>query len=552
MVDGPQRASFGHRLAHLLARNAVDVRGETLQMEGAYRDEWTTAWLERFERELAPVVDDLLGHIRDHPSTPQRLARVIGRGTKPTHQVDAILNVILSAVAAVTQIGALTAPFAQKELNVLWAEHAHRPLDIGSAATAAMRQALDFGTARDLAAAGGFDTDTFAAVYAAQFTPPPIDVLLTLLRRNLIGAGTLPAAMQALGLDPDFVSPVTALAVGPMPAGQAVLGVVQNHLDEASARSILEQNGIDPANYDVLYQNAGRPPGPEQMLNAWNRGVAGVDQAVVEQSIREGDIKDKYVDVLVGLREHLLPQKTVVAGVHQGVISDTDALAMLLRLGISATNAGYLIAEGHNLKTATHKSVSASQIETAYEDGSLTRADAQAHLVTLGYLAADATFILDLVDVKWEQALHNASVARVKAQYVAGRIDRNTASNELDTIGVAAAHRDLYLAQWTIVASTPTRTLTEAQLTKSYREGLLTEAQFRARLTAMGFASADVDLITALTPVRLTQAQALAAFTGGFITETDTRARLTAMGVAAADQDVLIREKAPPVIPTAP
>lgn len=549
MGDDREHVSFGHRLAHLLARNAVDVRGETLKMEGVYRDDWTTAWLERFERELAPVVDDLLGHIRDHPSTPQRLARVIGRGTKPTHQVDAILNVILSAVAAITQIGALTAPFAQKEVNTLWTAHAHRPLDPGTAAGAAMRQAIDVATARDYAASGGFDADAFDAIYQSQFTPPPIEVLLTLVRRKLVSAGSLPAAMQALGVTTDYVDAIGQLTYGPIGPAQAVLGVVQNHLDEASARAVLAENGIDPANYDVLYQNAGRPPGPEQMLNAWNRGVAGVDQSVVEQSIREGDTKDKYVGVLVGLREHLLPQKTVVAGVHQGIIDDATALSELLKLGISPTNAGYLIAEGHNLKTATHKTLSASQIETAYEDGSLTRADAQSHLVTLGYLAADATFILDLVDVKWQTALHNATVTRVKAQYVAGRIDRNTASNELDTIGVAAAHRDLYLAQWTIVASTPTRTLTETQLTHAYREGLLTTAQFRARLTAMGFAAADVDLVVALTPVHLTQAQSLAAFTGGFITETDTRARLAALGLAPDDIDILIREKAPAVIP---
>jgi len=546
MADGDEHRSFGHRVAALLARNAVDVRSETLRMEGAHKDQWLTAWMERTERELAPIVESLLGEMRDDPATPRRWRDLIARGTKPTHSVDFWLNALLTVFAGVAQIGALTAPFAQNEINTLWPDHALKPADIGSLAAAAQKRIMSLGDTGVQAAQQGYGAANWELMVDAGTPYPDPGALLTMFRRSQIDEGQLVEGLRRAGLVDAFVAAFQGLAYGPPSAQDAILGVVQNHLDETSAQLIMAANGVDPANYPWLYDNAGRPPGPMEMLSAWNRGVAGVDQSVVEQSVRESDIKDKYIDVIVGLREHLLPQKTIVAGVHQGVIDDATALAELLKLGISPQNAGFLIAEGHNTKTSAHKALSASQIETAYEDGSLTLAQAQSELEGLGYAAADATFILNLVDVKWQQALHNASVSRVRAEYVAGRITRTTASNDLDAIGVSAAHRDLYLTQWDIVAATPTRALTEAQALRAYRQGLITQAQFETRLAAMGLPAPDIALIVAMEPVHLTESQVVVAFAGGFVSEADTRARLTAMGYAPADINVLINENAPP------
>lgn len=533
---------LGARLLAAIARKDVQVRQHTLQMENLHKDAFITAWMERAERELAPVVQTMLGHLADNPAMPQRIRDTIKRGITPTHQVDFLLNLLLSVAAAVTQLGAFTAPVAQSEVNALWSQHTTMPLPANIAALAALRGAVDYPTAAELAAETGFGSSQFDYLYQSQIAPPPVESLLTMWRRGLISQASVVTGLTRLGVDVTWQDALLALKVGPPSAADAILGAVQNHLDAGTAQSIVAENGIDPSNYAWLYQNAGRPPGPMEMLSAWNRGVAGVDQSVVEQSVRESDIKDKYVPVIVGLREHLLPQKTVVAGVHQGVITDTEALAMLLKLGISATNAGYLIAEGHNLKTATHKNVAAGMIEAAYEDGSLARADAQSHLVALGYLAADADFILNLVDTKWAASLHAATVSKIRAEYTTGHLTRTVASSELDTAGVTAPHRDAYLAQWDIVKATPSRTLTEAQASNAYRRLLISQAEFTARLAAMGYNATDVALLIELTPRPLSQAQAIAGYVAGILTEAELRGYLTAEGLTTHDQDVLIAE----------
>lgn len=545
-----EQLPHGSKLIAQLARMHVAVHGEKLLMSGAYRNEWIKAFAEDFEQEFAPITAQLYGEMLESEHLPPGLRATIEQAIDPTRQVDAVANLVLSLASGITQLGALSAPFAQKYVNEIWADHTVLPLPLPVIVGAYLQNAIEDGDARDMAAAQGYSSAAFTSAVQSELHPPGLEALLTMWRRGISIPDALGDALARVGVDEGYLGALEQIAVGPMSSEQAVLGVVQNHLDEASARTILKANGTDPANYQVLYDNAGRPPGPMEMLGAWNRGVPGVSQATVEQAIRESDIKNKYVPVIVGLREHLLPQKTIVAAVHQGVIADGPALAKLLQLGISAENAGILIAEGHNNKVAAHKGVSVSQIETAYEDGSITRAAAESMLVALNYAAADATFILDLVDTKWQQQLHAATIARVKALYLARHIERGTASNDLDAAGVTPAHRDLYLAQWDLVRATPTRTLTESQAASAYRKLMISQTQFRARLSALGYVDTDVDLIVQLNPVKITQAQALKAYKEDVITEAQFRERLQEMGLGTGEQDIIIATN--PKIPTTP
>lgn len=499
MDEHGNKTPIGRRLIDALALKDVNVRGHTLRMEGAHRDAWITAWMERAERELSPTLAHLYGDLLEHPELPPGLRAVIEQGVNPTHQVDFILNVILTVAGVGANLAAITAPFVQKAVNDAWVRHPVRPLTPEELAVAVVKGQRDFATAYDEAAKNGISEPDFETLVNATGNPPGVESLLFMWRRGIIDSARLLEGIEQSNLKVEWAGELERLAYGPPSAQAALLGAVQGHIDGATAQDIVRQNGIDPANYAWLYQNTGRPPGPMQMVDLWNRGV--IDQATVEQSIRESDVKDKYIPAFLGLREHLLPQKTVVAGVHQGVIPDNVALGLLLKLGISPTNAGYLIQEGHNSKVATHRALTVSMITDAYENGSITRTDAAARLVAMNYLAADAEFILDGVDLKWELALHSATVTRIRTLYLGHHIDRNTASSDLDKVGVTPAHRDLFLQLWDLTRTTPSRTLTEAQAASAYKAKLITEAQFRARLVAMGYDTVDIDLLVLMNPV---------------------------------------------------
>lgn len=546
MADHSERAPLGRRIIDHLALKDVGVAEATAQIRTAHKDAWLTGWLERFEREMAPFVGPLHEHLLANDELPPALRTLLTEAADPGHQIAGIIQTFIVLASLPFTLGSLAAPWIQNVLNTEWSQHTDIPLTPSELAVATIKGHIAQDAAASAAGMSGLNAERFNLLVAATGNPPGPETLLAMYRRNIIDGARLFDGIAQSNLRTEWVPDLINFATGPPSAAAAILGVVQNHLDEASARTILKENGIDDSYYPWLYANAGRPPGPMEMLGAWNRGL--IAQSTVEQAIRESDVKDKYIPVLLGLREHLLPQKTIVAGVHQGVIPDDVALTDLLKLGISAQNAGYLIAEGHNNKVASHKTVSVSQIETAYQDGSITRAQAQAMLVALNYLAADADFILNLVDVKWQQSLHNATVSRVRALYVGHKIDRATAGTDLDAAGVSSAHRDLYLQQWDLVRATPTRTLTESQAATAYKRLIIGEAEFRSRLAALGYAADDVNVLVQLTPVKLTQAQVLKARATGVITDEQARARFRAMGLADTEIDVIFQST--PVIGT--
>lgn len=543
----PERVPLGRKLIDALALKDVNVHGEKLRMTGAHKSQWTTAFLEELERELAPFVGPLNERLLDNDDLPDALRALLIEGGTPEHQIGTIIEGFIVLATLPFTLGALAAPWIQKTLNTEWSLNPFVPLSPQEAAVAVNKGHLTFSEGWIRAVNSGMAESEFQTLVDATGNPPGIETLMAMLRRGIIDASRFVIGVEQSNLRLEWAGELEQLVQGPPSPQAAILGVVQNHLDEASARTIMKQNGLDPSYYPWLYANTGRPPGPMQMIDAWNRGAT--DQATVEQAIRESDIKDKYVPTIIALREHLLPQKTVVAGVHQGVITADEALPLLLKLGISPTNAHYLILEGQNRATAASHHLSTSQIETAYEDGSIDRPTAQARLTGLGYVAADATFMLDLVDVKWEQRLHAATISRVRALYLNGTLTRTQASADLDAAQVTPAHRDLYLKEWDLVRSTPTRHLTEAQAASAYRKGLIGVADFRARLVAMGFAPTDVDLVVQLNPVHITEAQAIAAYVAGTITEAQLRARLAEMGLATGEQDILIADH-PRITPT--
>lgn len=500
MTVEPDSRPFGRKLVDAVHEARVRSRRTELPIEHEALDAFLDQWAEKHERAMAPNTRALYAEMLDLEHLPAGFRQLIEGATNPEHLIDFVANIILTVAGTAANAGAITAPFVQRAVNEAWVRHPDRPLDPEELAVAVVKGWLPYSEAFAKATMTGLSEPDFQTLVDSTGEPPgPMD-LLAMWRRDIIDTDRLIQGIQESRLKIDWAADLEKYAYGPPSAPAAILGAVQNHLSDADARRIVQQNGIDPANYDWLYQNAGRPPGPMQMIDAWNRGVGGVDQGVVEQAIRESDVKNKYIPALVGLREHLLPQKTIVAGVHQGVIPDSVAATLLAKIGISATNAGYLIQEGHNTATAHARQLSASQITTAYEDGSLTRDQAQTHLLALGYVAGDAAFLIDLVDVKWQQALHNATVTKIRTLYLGHHLDRATASTDLDTAGVSPAHRDLYLHLWDVVRSTPQRTLTVAEAGSAYKLSLITEADFRARLAAMGYNAADVDLQVLLHP----------------------------------------------------
>lgn len=483
-------------IADILARKDHDVAGHVADVHHAVKHRYVHEFMEQGEEVLGPHVADLTQRIREHPALPEEIKRVFEAATGPSEQFEWLLQLAVMFVGVFSWTGALTGPLIQNEVNAFWASEQSMPLTPAELALMVVKGIRDQGDAADQAAMSGLDAHRFDGLVQATGNPPGPAELMFALRRGLIDQGTFAHGIRQSHIRDEWLGTMLAIAYGPPSAAEAIAGAVEGHLDLASAAAIVAENGIAPDHFMWMYETAGRPPGTEQMLQLLNRGV--VSEGDVVAAIRESDVKNKYTTAVLQMRVHLPPMRTVIAMVRKGVLSAGEGTSKLLQLGFSASDAAAMIREASTDATQTHKNLSESLIVRGYKDGLIDRGAAAARLSALLYDASEVDFILQVADLENTHGASTQAVGHVRSMYVSHRIDKNRASADLDALGVTATTRDAKLREWDIERAEVVAELTPTQLASMFKKGLITEADYRARLTRHGYTAIDIDLLVQL------------------------------------------------------
>jgi hypothetical protein len=405
---------------------------------------------------------------------------------------------IVAAVAAVifVVIQRIAEPMLQDLVNDTWHRFQAMPLSPPDVALNELRGGIYKGGGAGEASLSGVNPQRYAALLENTGEPPAIQEMLFLLRRGKVGAGDVEKAIRQSRVRDEWIGAVLDLTYGPPSSADAIGAAVRNLLSDGEAARIVAENGIDPANYDWLRASAGRPPGTEQMLQLLNRGV--IDEGTVVQSIRESDIKDKYIGAILEMRRHLMPERTVVSAIGKGVFSRDEGIQHLLLLGFSPEDAAALASEASGTKVAAGKTLSVSLIVDGYKYGLETRSDAAGHLGELGYDTFESSFMLDVADAEVAHTEHVAAVHRVRTLFVGRHIDQGTARTDLIALGVPAAQADALLAVWVHEQAANVASLTKAELGRARKLGWLTDQQYLARVEALGYSPADAALLLSI------------------------------------------------------
>lgn len=455
------------------------------------------AFADQLESEIAPTVQLIRDAYGDNPALPDVIRSFLTAGAEPEHAATLLGGLIPAIIFgfAFNVLAELTPPITQSAVNAAWDANPVIPLSPAEAAVGVVKNVITPNEGLHEAMQSGVDVNRFATMVANTGNPPSPQQLSEAFRRGFIDEARFEhGILQGLSKD-EWVDVYRKLRLGPPSAAEAITAAVQNHLDDATARLIVEQNGIEPANYDWMLQTAGRPPGIVQMLMAWNHGF--VTEADVVQAIRESDVKNKYVPALLAMARHFMPMRSVAAAIAHGALSFDAGIAYLHQIGFSAEDAAIIANTSSAQKTATHKQASAGMVERAYGDRTLDAATATTRLGDLGYDPAEAGFILALKDAQVEQAREDKAVAVVGSQYVRRHVTRQHADTALDTIGVPAGRKASLLLDWDVERDLITKELPLSELTWAVNNHLLTVDEYTARLLGLGYAPADVVILVA-------------------------------------------------------
>lgn len=386
-------------------------------------------------------------------------------------------------------------------------DHGDVPLAPTSLAEAVVKHSVGVDWARDEARKGGMTHDNFDVLVQRTGNPPGPETLLDLLRRGVIDSDRAVHGFAQGYLKDEWSDDLLALRVNPLPLGEAVEAVVQNHVDVETGAAHAADHGYTRGLFDILVANAGNPPGPQELLSLWVRGY--IDEATVDQGLRESRIKDKWIPALKNLAVHKLPMRTITTLITHGAMDDATAIAHLRELGFAADDAAALVKSAHFQKATAARQLTVAQIRDLYAQHAINRDQAVADLVTLRYPRDVADQIMALADIDSRNAAHKAAISKVRAAYDARRITRVEAGSDLDVLNVDPAQRAALLDLWDTERAVNVRQLSEAQIMAAGRAGVLTPQECHDRLTTAGYSDGDARILLVIGKVVTDQNQQL-------------------------------------------
>jgi hypothetical protein len=367
------------------------------------------------------------------------------------------------------------------------------PISMADAALAVLRGNITQAEGNAIAAQNGFTVESFQTIINNTGEPPGTDQLLEAYRRGFIDKATLERGILQSRYRNEWIPTIEQLRYSPMSTADAVDAVVQNHLTANEAASIADQNGLTPGVVNTLIETAGEPLSRTEMSQLYNRGQA--TRAEFDQALNESRLKPKYTAHAFELRTRIVQPGELSRAVLSGAISQKDAVAKVMESGYSTDDATLLVNAGIAEKTKTYRDKVVGSIETLYLDGIISQSDATSGIIAMGYSQAEASLIVQATEFRQQATVITTAVHGVRTKYLGHHITSNQATGYLNKIGLPAAQVTFLMSIWDIEAGAYTKLLTEAQIIKAIGGKLITAADGKARLIALGYSETDADLL---------------------------------------------------------
>lgn len=364
-----------------------------------------------------------------------------------------------------------------------------QPILPADAALMVLRGIIDQGEGHVIAGESGYTPADFDRLVLATGEPPGPESLMEALRRGFIDPERFAHGIRQSRIRNEWIGLMEQLRFEPMATADAVEAVVRNYITPAEGESIALQNGLEARDWSTLLLAHGRPPGLGQMQQLLNRGL--VSQEQVDQAVRESDIKNKYVPMVRGLRWRIPSERLIVTMVQHNGISTERAHELLQKDGYEPDVAGAIIKTGAAQRTGGHKELALSTVLDLYEAHAIDQAQAEAHLKALGYPAEDVPLLLAHAELKRELRWREAAIGSIRSGFIGHHITETEAAALLSAAGIPSEQVSHLTRLWVIERQAHRKSLTEAQIIHSMRQGHLNAGEAQSRLEGQGYGPND-------------------------------------------------------------
>jgi hypothetical protein len=531
MPDSRQAHQAASKLSQLLADTIVNAAPHTSKLDHEEKWRQTEAWLERLESHTQGQVAPFLEHVLANSEPPTFIRHLLEEAIDPPEQFSAVLEQIFLYGIVSNIIGTSVNPFLQAVSNDLTTAAVKsgiaRPTDPATIATAAGR-GLNLGDAPTVtvpawaytqAAMSGISEDDVNLMASLVGLPPAFQQLLEMKRRGIINADELAQGLREGDFRDDWIDRAVQLIDGWPTPTDFVRAAVQAQMSYDDAKTWANNTGLDtstalplqtggteatPDMFGLLFAVAGRPPGPEELARAANRGIinwdgTGADALTFQQGIAESDVKTKWTDILQQLAVYVPPPRTVGTLLEHGAITSDQAVAYWNAGGVPeglAKGYAYMAQQEH---IGQDKLLAIGEVKSGYYDGIFDKTEATSLLGDLGIVGDVASETLAIIDFRREIQAINAVVRRISTLYAANKLTATNAKQALTTVGIPDDQATAILGTWEALREQPIRVPTAEQIGKAVQYDTLTQAQALAELASLGYQDRDAAIVLSAT-----------------------------------------------------
>ncbi len=518
------------RIGATVARHVAQVREAATEREATARqqrmEEVASSMHDELVPSIGPLVEELLAVTPEgHPARP-----LLESLQSPDNPLLAILLTIVGYIGMILALpGAMASILVQQMKNELWCHNRTVPLSPADLANMVVQGYLGQSVGEEMAGQSGLSADNFDLMVKVVGMPPSPQDLFEMYRRGIIGLDPSSSGIDYTGPAPlnvvdglkqghtkdEWIDAFKRLAFVRPSATDFVAAAVREQLDYETAARWAESVGLDfsvdvdnppfdtqgvndPSAYpthtffDVLFDIAGRPPGPVEAADmAWRSIIpwegTGPHATTFQQAIAESDVKTKWTNALQAASAWR-PTVTEIGMMYAaGVIDDQTAEKFWTWIhvpdGLLPTVKSLYVLEAARTERETAK----ENVVQLYLQGALSDAQATSELEALGFASAVVEYLLKYAQYQRLQTQTERLLETIGRNYVSGKTTNTDALTALQHFGIPEEEATGLIQEWETAKALSVPTVTAAQIASAVYYSVESPDDGMADLIALGY-----------------------------------------------------------------
>lgn len=373
-------------------------------------------------------------------------------------------------------------PFVQDLVNEFWSLHPSLPGSPQDLAAMVVQGVKEQPEAAIEAAMSGVDAERFDDLVRINGSPIAPDQALDLLNRGEITEDRARHALLQSRLKPEWVDDFLKLRRQILQIADLAQMVVQSVLPEDEATTRAAMLGVDGADFHNLVRLSGNPPGPQETLQMWNRGIVDEERATL--GLLQSRLKPEWIDEFKQLRYDPATTSQAADAVVRERITMAEGVAIAQQNGVSEEAFKLYVDE-------LGRPIGNQQAVTLYKRGQFDKAQVRE-------VVARSNVRTQYVDAIIELGTHYPSLFQIKNMLQTGAMPDSVAEDILAKEGYTAEVIKAAIAAGHGAKLAGSRQLTQSAIEAEYKSKGIEKAETTTLLQGIGYDDNDIGLLLGL------------------------------------------------------